>query len=188
MVLLIDNYDSFSFNLYQLVGSIDPDIKVIRSDELTVEEIRALKPDYVILSPGPGRPADAGVYEDLLRECKGEFPILGVCLGHQAIGEVFGGTVSYAKQVMHGKQSVAKQVHPSKILKGVPEQFGVARYHSLAIIDETMPSELIVTSHYRRWRSNERRTQRLPNLRRAIPSGIHHDTERGTNDSQFLQK
>ena len=146
MVLLIDNYDSFSFNLYQLVGSIDPDIKVIRSDELTVEEIRALKPDYVILSPGPGRPADAGVYEDLLRECKGEFPILGVCLGHQAIGEVFGGTVSYAKQVMHGKQSVAKQVHPSKILKGVPEQFEVARYHSLAIIDETMPSELIVTS------------------------------------------
>ena len=123
MVLLIDNYDSFSFNLYQLVGSIDPDIKVIRSDELTVEEIRSLKPDYVILSPGPGRPADAGVYEDLLRECKGEFPILGVCLGHQAIGEVFGGTVSYAKQVMHGKQSVAKQVHPSKILKGVPEQF-----------------------------------------------------------------
>ena len=119
MVLLIDNYDSFSFNLYQLVGSIDPDIKVIRSDELTVEEIRSLKPDYVILSPGPGRPADAGVYEDLLRECK---------------------------QVMHGKQSVAKQVHPSKILKGLPEQFEVARYHSLAIIDETMPSELIVTS------------------------------------------
>ena len=146
MVLLIDNYDSFSFNLYQLVGSIDPDIKVIRSDELTVEEIRALKPDYVILSPGPGRPADAGVYEDLLREYKGEFPILGVCLGHQAIGEVFGGTVSYAKQVMHGKQSVAKQVHPSKILKGVPEQFEVARYHSLAIVDETIPSELIVTS------------------------------------------
>ncbi|MDU4215431.1 MAG: aminodeoxychorismate/anthranilate synthase component II [Veillonella sp.] len=132
MVLLIDNYDSFSFNLYQLVGSINPDIKVIRSDELTV--------------PGPGRPADAGVYEDLLRECKGEFPILGVCLGHQAIGEVFGGTVSYAKQVMHGKQSVAKQVQPSKILKSLPEQFEVARYHSLAIIDETMPSELIVTS------------------------------------------
>ncbi|MDY4746653.1 glutamine amidotransferase-related protein, partial [Veillonella caviae] len=77
MVLLIDNYDSFSFNLYQLVGSIDPDIKVIRSDELTVDEIRALQPDYVILSPGPGRPVDAGVYEDLLRQCKGEFPILG---------------------------------------------------------------------------------------------------------------
>ena len=127
MVLLIDNYDSFSFNLYQLVGSIDPDIKVIRSDELTVDQIRALKPDYVILSPGPGRPADAGVYEDLLRQCKGEFPILGVCLGHQAIGEVFGGIVSYAKQVMHGKQSLA-------------------RYHSLAIIDESMPQDLIVTS------------------------------------------
>ena len=129
MVLLIDNYDSFSFNLYQLVGSIDPDIKVIRSDELTVEEIRTLKPDYVILSPGPGRPADAGVYEDLLRECKGEFPILGVCLGHQAIGEVFGGTVSYAKQVMHGKQSVAKdypiygvQFHPESIMTPDGEQ------------------------------------------------------------------
>ena len=147
MVLLIDNYDSFSFNLYQLVGSINPDIKVIRSDELTVEEIRSLKPDYVILSPGPGRPADAGVIRrPHCANAKAKFPILGVCLGHQAIGEVFGGTVSYAKQVMHGKQSVAKQVHPSKILKGVPEQFEVARYHSLAIIDETMPSELIVTS------------------------------------------
>ena len=144
MVLLIDNYDSFSFNLYQLVGSINPDIKVIRSDELTVDEIRQLKPDYVILSPGPGRPADAGVYEDLLRQCKGEFPILGVCLGHQAIGEVFGGTVSYAKQVMHGKQSVAKQVTTYKI--HIPEEFLVARYHSLAIVDDTIPDELLVTS------------------------------------------
>ena len=146
MVLLIDNYDSFSFNLYQLVGSIDPDIKVIRSDELTVDQIRDLKPDYIILSPGPGRPADAGVYEDLLRQCQGEFPILGVCLGHQAIGEVFGGIVSYAKQVMHGKQSLAKKVHESKILAGLPEEFPVARYHSLAIIDESMPQDLIVTS------------------------------------------
>ena len=113
MVLLIDNYDSFSFNLYQLVGSIDPDIKVIRSDELTVEEIRALKPDYVILSPGPGRPADAGVYEDLLRECKGEFPILGVCLGHQAIGEVFGAPflrkTSYARQTKRSQTSTPIQ-------------------------------------------------------------------------------
>lgn len=146
MVLLIDNYDSFSFNLYQLVGSIDPDIKVIRSDEMTVEEIRNLKPDYVILSPGTGRPADAGVYEDLLRQCKGEFPILGVCLGHQAIGEVFGGTVSYAKKVMHGKQSEVEVTGQSLLFKGLPKRFPVARYHSLAILDETMPEELVVTA------------------------------------------
>lgn len=146
MVLLIDNYDSFSFNLYQLVGSIDPDIKVIRSDELSVEEIQALKPDYVILSPGTGRPADAGVYEDLLRQCKGQFPILGVCLGHQAIGEVFGGTVSYAKRVMHGKQSQVEVTAPSKIFKGLAKRFPVARYHSLAILDDTMPEELVVTA------------------------------------------
>ena len=146
MILLIDNYDSFSFNLYQLVGSINPDVKVIRSDELTVDEIRALKPEYVILSPGTGRPADAGVYEDLLRACKGEFPILGVCLGHQAIGEVFGGTVSYAKKVMHGKQSDVSITAPSKLFNGLPDRFPVARYHSLAIIDETMPEELLVTA------------------------------------------
>ena len=146
MVLLIDNYDSFSFNLYQLVGSIDSDIKVIRSDELTVQEIRDLKPNYVILSPGPGRPADAGVYESLLDECKGEFPILAVCLGHQAIGEVFGGTVSYAKEVMHGKQSMATVVKESKLFQGLPKEFPVARYHSLSVLDTSIPSDLIVTA------------------------------------------
>ena len=147
MVLLIDNYDSFSFNLYQLVGSIDPDIKVIRSDELTVEEIRALKPDYVILSPGPGRPADAGVYEDLLRECKGEFPILGVCLGHQAIGEVFGGTVSYAKQVMHGKQTCGEASTPTpKSLRACLNNSKLLDTTPWQLSTKPMPSELIVTS------------------------------------------
>lgn len=146
MVLLIDNYDSFSFNLYQLVGSIRPDIKVIRSDELTVEEIQALKPDHVILSPGTGRPENAGVYQELIETCKGQFPILGVCLGHQAIGQVFGATVSYAKKVMHGKQSLVTQEGDSKLLAGLPKQFPVARYHSLAIIDDTLPEELVVTA------------------------------------------
>ena len=104
MILLIDNYDSFAFNLYQLVGSVNPDIRVIRSDEMTATEIEALAPSHIILSPGPGRPCDAGVYEDVIRELKGKIPIFGVCLGHQAIGEVFGGTIGYAGEIMHGKE------------------------------------------------------------------------------------
>ena len=105
MILLIDNYDSFSYNLCQLIGGIRPDIQVIRNDERTVEEIRTLAPDHLILSPGPGRPADAGICERAVAALAGEIPILGVCLGHQAICEAFGGTVSYAAQLMHGKQS-----------------------------------------------------------------------------------
>ena len=105
MVLLIDNYDSFSYNLYQYIGEIDPDIKVIRNDELTVEEIRALAPDRIILSPGPGRPEDAGNIIEVVRKLGIEIPILGVCLGHQAICAVYGATITYAKQLMHGKQS-----------------------------------------------------------------------------------
>ena len=146
MLLLLDNYDSFTYNVYQLLRNIGADIEVVRNDMISPDEICARGCSGIIISPGPGLPQDAGITEEVIRELGGRLPILGICLGHQAIGEVFGGTVSYAKQVMHGKQSVAKQVHPSKILKGLPEQFEVARYHSLAIIDETMPSELIVTS------------------------------------------
>ena len=102
MILLIDNYDSFSYNLYQLIGSLEPDIRVIRNDAMTVEEIAALNPAGIILSPGPGRPEDAGVCIKVVRQLGGRFPILGVCLGHQAICEAFGGTVGYAKQLMHG--------------------------------------------------------------------------------------
>ena len=107
MILLIDNYDSFSYNLYQLIGEIEPDIRVIRNDEMTVEEIRALKPDRIILSPGPGRPEDAGVIIAVAKELGKEIPILGVCLGHQAICAAYGATVTYAKKLMHGKQSDA---------------------------------------------------------------------------------
>lgn len=107
MILLIDNYDSFSYNLYQLVGSIDPNIRVERNDALAIEDIRQLKPSHIILSPGPGRPEDAGICEAVVRELAGKIPILGVCLGHQAICEALGGEVSYAKQLMHGKQSVS---------------------------------------------------------------------------------
>ena len=106
MTILIDNYDSFSYNLYQLVGAINPDIKVIRNDEFTCEEIEAMNPDHIIISPGPGRPSDAGMCEKAVRYFAGKVPILGVCLGHQAICETYGATVTYAKKLMHGKMSL----------------------------------------------------------------------------------
>ena len=136
MILLIDNYDSFSYNLYQFVGEIDPDIKIIRNDEMTVDEIRALNPDRIILSPGPGRPEDAGVIIEVVKELGKDFPILGVCLGHQAICAAFGATITYAKQLMHGKQSVVRFDGRCKLFDGIP--LGkVARYHSLAVCSST---------------------------------------------------
>lgn len=132
MILLIDNYDSFSYNVYQLTASVDPDVKVVRNDELTVEEIRALAPTHIILSPGPGRPADAGICEDVIRCFAGEIPILGICLGHQAVCEVFGAAVTYAKQLMHGKQSPVALDTDSVLFRGMKKEITVARYHSLA--------------------------------------------------------
>ena len=146
MELIIDNYDSFTYNLYQYMGTLDPDIRVVRNDAITVEGIRKLHPDHLILSPGPGRPCDAGVCEPALRELKGEFPILGVCLGHQAIGEVFGGTVTYARQLMHGKQSTVTLDRTSPLFKGLPEQILVGRYHSLAIDPDNLPEVLKATA------------------------------------------
>lgn len=146
MILLIDNYDSFSYNVYQLTASVEPDVKVIRNDELTVEEIEALKPSHIILSPGPGRPADAGVCEDVIRYFAGKIPILGICLGHQAICEVFGATVTYAKELMHGKQSEASLDRTSVLFQGMEAEITVARYHSLAAAPDTMPEVLRVTA------------------------------------------
>ena len=145
MILLIDNYDSFSYNLYQLIGDIEPDIKVIRNDEMTVQEIETLKPSHIILSPGPGKPQDAGICEDVVRELGGKIPILGVCLGHQAICEVYGATVTYASRLMHGKQSVCSIKESDPIFAGLSgNKLKVARYHSLAAKAETMPEELEV--------------------------------------------
>ncbi|MGM9538958.1 MAG: anthranilate synthase component II [Candidatus Onthomonas sp.] len=146
MILLIDNYDSFSYNLYQLVGEIDPEIKVIRNDEMTVEEIRNCKPDRIILSPGPGRPEQAGIIIQVVQELGGEIPILGVCLGHQAICAAYGATVTYAKQLMHGKQSETRFDLTCPLFAGVPETALVARYHSLAADAETLPPELKITA------------------------------------------
>ncbi len=146
MILLIDNYDSFSYNLYQLVGELEPDIRVIRNNELTVEEIRALEPDHIILSPGPGRPEDAGVTVEAARVLGREIPTLGVCLGHQAICAAFGATVTYAKRLMHGKQSTVRFDLTCPLFKDCPETAPVARYHSLAADPDTIPPCLAVTA------------------------------------------
>ena len=146
MILLIDNYDSFSYNLFQLVGEIDPNIKVIRNDEMTVTEIKNLKPDRIILSPGPGRPEDAGVIIEVAKTLGKDIPILGVCLGHQAICAAFGATVTYAKELMHGKQSDDEFDTESLLFRGCPKIAPVARYHSLAADPETIPESLTVTA------------------------------------------
>ena len=146
MILLIDNYDSFSYNLYQLIGEINPDIRVIRNDEMSIEEIRKLKPERIILSPGPGRPEEAGVTVEVVKELGKDIPILGVCLGHQAICQAFGATITYAKKLMHGKQSEAEFDTKCPLFKGCSKRTLVARYHSLAADADTMPEELLVTA------------------------------------------
>ena len=170
MILLIDNYDSFSYNLYQLIGSIRDDIKVIRNDEMTVKEIEALNPEYIFISPGPGRPEDAGVCVEAIKYFAGKIPIMGICLGHQAICLAFGAVVTYAKELMHGKTSKIKILESpdgSKtegkqgenrdagagratadcdVYAGLESGLKVARYHSLAADRNTLPPELIVTA------------------------------------------
>lgn len=146
MILLIDNYDSFSYNLYQLTGTINSGIKVIRNDEMTIAQIKELDVSHIILSPGPGRPKDAGICIEAVRNFAGKIPLLGVCLGHQAICEAYGATVSYAKELMHGKQSLVTLDNTCRIFNGLPEKIYAARYHSLAVREETLPRELIVTA------------------------------------------
>ncbi|MDR1405199.1 MAG: aminodeoxychorismate/anthranilate synthase component II [Candidatus Methanoplasma sp.] len=146
MILLIDNYDSFSYNLYQLIGETDPDVKVVRNDAVTVEEVSEMRPNAVVLSPGPGRPSDAGICVSLVRELGGKVPILGVCLGHQAVFEAYGGKVSYAKKQMHGKQSEIRLSPECAIFKGCPEKVPAARYHSLAAVPETLPACLTIAA------------------------------------------
>lgn len=146
MILLIDNYDSFSYNVYQLIGSINPDIRVIRNDELTVEEIEALAPQAIVLSPGPGRPEDAGVCCEVVRRLESRFKILGICLGHQAICQVYGAAITYAEKLMHGKQSEVFAEEGSRLFRGMGDSFLAARYHSLAADRDTIPDCLQVTA------------------------------------------
>jgi len=146
MILLIDNYDSFVYNLYQYIGSINPDIVVKRNDDVTIEEIKNLNPEKIILSPGPGKPSDAGICIDIVKHFAGKIPILGVCLGHQAICEAFGAKISYAKELMHGKQSEILIDTDCPIFEGLNKKIVVGRYHSLAAIRDTIPKELKVVA------------------------------------------
>ncbi len=144
MILFIDNYDSFTYNLVQFCGSINPDITVVRNDEITVDEIINLNPSHIILSPGPGYPENAGICEDVIRQLKGKFPILGVCLGHQAICEVFGAEITHAVKLMHGKKSDIIVDNSCKIFAEMPKTVEGARYHSLIAKRSSIPDELVV--------------------------------------------
>lgn len=146
MILLIDNYDSFSYNLVQLIGTVKGDIQVVRNDKITVDEIRDLAPEAIILSPGPGRPEQAGICIDVVIRLGPQIPILGVCLGHQAICRAYGALVSYAAELMHGKSSLIQTVAPSRLFHGMEQELQVGRYHSLAAVKDSIPEELKVTA------------------------------------------
>ena len=148
MIILIDNYDSFSYNLYQLIGEVTQDIQVFRNDKITLEEIENLNPEAIILSPGPGKAENAGICIDIVKEFHDKIPILGVCLGHQAICEAFGGTVSHAKRLMHGKSSKISLDY-DYIFKALPAEISVGRYHSLSLIKDTLPDCLEIISKAR---------------------------------------
>ncbi len=145
MILLIDNYDSFAYNLFQLIGEVNPDIMVYRNDKISIDEIKTLNPEAIILSPGPGKPENAGICIEVVKEFYDKIPILGVCLGHQAICTAFGATVSYAKRLMHGKSSIISSNQDS-IFKGLPDEITVGRYHSLSMLEETLPDSLKIIS------------------------------------------
>ena len=151
MILVIDNYDSFTYNLVQYLGELGinlpvaADIQVYRNDQITLDQIRALKPDGIVISPGPGRPEDAGISLDLIRELGPQYPILGVCLGHQSIGQVFGGTITSAPELMHGKTSLVHHTNTG-VFTGLDNPFIATRYHSLVIERDTCPAELEITA------------------------------------------
>lgn len=147
MILLIDNYDSFVYNLYQYIAVSDPDVTIVRNDRITPQEVLNMNPDAVVISPGPGKPSEAGICVRLIRELAGKIPILGVCLGHQAIAEAFGATVTHAERLMHGKTSILKDVDMDDVIfQGIAEPIQVARYHSLSVKEDTIPGELVVTA------------------------------------------
>ena len=145
MILMIDNYDSFTYNLVQYLGELGEELVVARHDQITLQKVRALKPAGIVISPGPGSPKDAGISNALIKTFAGQIPILGVCLGHQCIGEVFGGEVVRAKRLMHGKTS--QILHDGRqLFRGLPNPFEATRYHSLIVQRERLPSELQITA------------------------------------------
>ncbi len=146
MILLIDNYDSFVYNLYQFIAETGQEVRIVRNDEMTSEEVMEMRPDAVVISPGPGKPGDAGICVELIQRAEGMIPILGVCLGHQAIAEAYGAEVVHAGKLMHGKTSVLRDVQDSVLFRDIPGPIQVARYHSLAVREETLPEEIWVTA------------------------------------------
>lgn len=150
MIFVIDNYDSFTYNLVQYLGELQEEVVVYRNDKITLEEIESLSPDKIVISPGPGRPIDAGVSKDVIRRFEGRLPILGVCLGHQAIGEVYGANIVGSKNIMHGK--VSSVYHDGRgIFKGIPAPFIATRYHSLIIEPVSLKDPLMLTA----WTENK---------------------------------
>ena len=146
MVFVLDNYDSFTYNLVQYLGELGAKVEVRRNDQLTVEDVEALRPERILISPGPCTPSDAGISVDLIRRFAGKVPVLGVCLGHQALGEAFGGKVVRAKQLMHGKTS--KVEHDGKtVFRGLSSPMTATRYHSLIVSENSLPAELEVSAH-----------------------------------------
>ena len=145
MILMIDNYDSFTYNLVQYLYMLNQEVTVRRNDEITVEEAMSMNPEFIVISPGPGKPADAGIIIPLIKACSGKIPLLGICLGHQAIGEAFGGNIIHAKAIMHGK--VSEVTHDGKgIYNGLPSPLKAVRYHSLAIEEKSIPACLEITA------------------------------------------
>ena len=148
MILLIDNYDSFSYNLYQYIGSLNPNVRVIRNDEYSCEDIKALEASRIIISSGPGKPSDAGISKELIDHVKGQVPILGICLGHLAICEFFGGEIIYTNELMHGKTSLINIDTDNKLFNGLDKQMVVGSYNSMTVKKDTFPNcfKVIATS------------------------------------------
>lgn len=144
MILVIDNYDSFTYNIVQQLGELGAELCVMRNDQITVDEVREMDPTHIVVSPGPGYPSDAGVSREVIRELSADIPMLGVCLGHQCIGEVFGGVVSHAPSLMHGKTSEVFHDQTDPLFRGLPSPFVATRYHSLIVLEETLPEALYV--------------------------------------------
>ena len=183
MFLLIDNYDSFAYNLYQLVGSFAPDVMVERSDALTADEVASLAPEAIFLSPGPGRPENAGVCPALVRRFAGKIPIFGVCLGMQVICTALGGRVSYAKTLMHGKVSHISLEGGGVLFKGMKSGFPAARYHSLAAVEESLPPSLRVTA-----RAEDGEIMALEDAKRLVCGVQFHPESVMTPDGPMIVK
>ena len=161
MILLIDNYDSFTYNLYQYLSELGAEVRVVRNDRTTVEDVEALRPRGIVISPGPCTPREAGISVELVRRLAGRVPILGVCLGHQCIGEAFGGRVVGAGEIVHGKTSLVHHTGQG-VLRGLPDPFPAVRYHSLVVERDSLPEELEVTAWTEKGLVMGLRHRRLP--------------------------